>query len=467
MKKTILSAISLLLFVAMSLNVHAQASAQVLRDVTTYTSGDLVVKPVAKNAVRVQYIPKGMKKNLVSQLPDWLYVKHDEVKNCDVTVENDTINHVLRIKDKRGNVVFTATKHMLRQFNSKTYSKNPGFYEATLTFDSPKDEYLFGLGQFQDGYSNVRGLCRRLTQVNTQISIPMLISSKGYGILWNNYGKTDFNPCDVSGFTLDRQQGEGTSEVVNVTTTEGGRREVRQRNIYEVYFSVNETGDYRVMLDVGQKMARRHNLAIDGKTVIEMQNMWLPPTASAIVHLEKGKHHVTAELTRGDEPKFSYGKVKDETTFRSPLAEAVDYTIFVGSPDEIIATYRELTGECPQMPEWALGYIHCRERFHSSEEILQTANRFKKEQMPISVIVQDWQYWGKYGWNSMQFDEQFYPDPKALTDSLHKMDIRLMVSVWSKIDKNSTVGRQMVRVVEDRQEFHRRAPDGTGQLLYP
>ncbi len=441
MKKTIQSAIGLLLFAATSLNVQAQA----LRDVTTYTSGDLVVKPVAKNAVRIQYIPKGKKKNLVSQLPDWLYVKHDEVKNCNVVVENDTVNRILRIKDKRGKVVFTATKHMLKRFNSSTYSQNPGFYEATLTFDSPKDEYLFGLGQFQDGYSNVRGLCRRLTQVNTQISIPMLISSKGYGILWNNYGLTDFNPCDYRGWPLNKQEATGTSEVVNVTTTEGGRREVRQRNIYTVDFTANETGDYRIMLDVGQKMARRHNLAIDGKTVIEMQNMWLPPTASAIVHLEKGSHHVTAELTRGDEPKFSYGLVRDETTFRSPLAEAVDYTIFVGSPDEIIASYRELTGQCPPMPEWALGYIHCRERFHSSEEILQTANRFKKEEMPISVIVQDWQYWGKYGWNSMQFDEQYYPDPKALTDSLHKMDIRLMVSVWSKIDKNSTVGRQMLQ----------------------
>ena len=441
MKKTILSAIGLLLFAATSLNVQAQA----LRDVTTYTSGDLVVKPVAKNAVRIQYIPKGKKKNLVSQLPDWLYVKHDEVKNCNVVVENDTVNRILRIKDKRGKVVFTATKHMLKRFNSSTYSQNPGFYEATLTFDSPKDEYLYGLGQFQDGYSNVRGLSRRLTQVNTQISIPMLISSKGYGILWNNYGLTDFNPCDYRGWPLNKQEATGTSEVVNVTTTEGGRREVRQRNIYTVDFTANETGDYRIMLDVGQKMARRHNLAIDGKTVIEMQNMWLPPTASAIVHLEKGSHHVTAELTRGDEPKFSYGLVRDETTFRSPLAEAVDYTIFVGSPDEIIASYRELTGQCPPMPEWALGYIHCRERFHSSEEILQTANRFKKEEMPISVIVQDWQYWGKYGWNSMQFDEQYYPDPKALTDSLHKMDIRLMVSVWSKIDKNSTVGRQMVQ----------------------
>jgi len=45
----------------------------------------------------------------------------------------------------------------------------------------------------------------------------------------------------------------------------------------------------------------------------------------------------------------------------------------------------------------------------------------------------------------MKFDEDFYPDPKALTDSLHKMGIRLMLSVWSKIDKNSEVGRQMER----------------------
>ena len=123
----------------------------------------------------------------------------------------------------------------------------------------------------------------------------------------------------------------------------------------------------------------------------------------------------------------------------------MDYTVFFGTPDEIIATYRELTGTSPRIPDWALGYIHCRERFHSSEEILQTANRFKQEGLPISMIVQDWQYWGKYGWNSMQFDEANYPDPKVLTDSLHKMDIRLMLSVWSKIDKNSEVGRQMVR----------------------
>ena len=95
------------------------------------------------------------------------------------------------------------------------------------------------------------------------------------------------------------------------------------------------------------------------------------------------------------------------------------------------------------MPQWALGYIHCRERFHSQEEILKTANRFREKQLPVDVVVQDWQYWGKYGWNAMRFDEAHYPTPKLMTDSLHRMNMRLMVSVWSKIDRQSEVGRQM------------------------
>ena len=294
----------------------------------------------------------------------------------------------------------------------------------------------------QHGYTNLRGLSRRLTQVNTQISIPMMLSNKGYGLLWNNYGLTEFNPCDHQ-VTLKRQADEGVAEVVNVTTTEGGRQEVRHKNLYTAVINVPQTASYSLLLDVGQKMARRHNLSIDGKTVIELQNPWLPPTASAIVTLTSGRHELTAELTEHDQPVLYYQPVSSETVLRSPVADAVDYTVFVGSPDEIIATYRELTGKAPLMPRWALGYIHCRERFHSQDEILQTADRFRREQLPVSMLVQDWQYWGKYGWNSMQFDEDYYPDPKALTDSLHRMDIRLMLSVWSKIDRQSDVGRQI------------------------
>ena len=396
---------------------------------TPFSEGRLTVTPLSRNAVRIQYA----KGDIKSDLPEWIYVKQQPFKERqDISVAVDAQQQVVKVCNAQGQPVFTATNHQFKDG------------EATLSFVSPDDEFLFGLGQFQDGYSNVRGLTRRLTQVNTQISIPMLISSKGYGILWNNYGLTEFNPCSQS-VSLKKSEGKGKTEEVDVTSTEGNKKEVRERHIFEAAIDVAETGDYTLLLDVGQKMARRHNLCIDGKTVIEMQNLWLPPTASAIVHIEAGRHLLTAELTKDDQPTLYYNKVGNQTTFRSPVANAVDYTVFVGTPDEIIASYRELTGPCPLMPEWALGYIHCRERFHSSDEILQTARRFRDEQMPLSVIVQDWQYWGKYGWNSMQFDEEFYPDPKALTDSLHQMDVRLMVSVWSKIDKNSEVGRQMER----------------------
>ena len=425
MKRTLLSTILL----CVGIIVTAQ---------TPFGKGRLKVSKVARNAVRVQYTTDDAKAN---DLPDWLYVKHDEVERQDISYQVDARQQTLTVNDKSGKPVFKATRHQLIDG------------QATLAFDSPENEFLFGLGQFQDGYSNVRGLSRRLTQVNTQISIPMLLSSKGYGVLWNNYGMTEFNPCSQS-VRLERKVESGKrnengqeagKEVVDVTSTTGNKKEVRERHIFEAELNIKEAGNYALLLDVGQKMARRHNLCIDGVPVIEIQNVWLPPTASKIVLLDKGRHTLTAELTKDDQPTVYYNKVKNETVLRSPVATSVDYTVFVGTPDEIIATYRELTGPCPEMPKWALGYIHCRERFHSSQEILETANRFKQEEMPVSMLVQDWQWWGKYGWNAMQFDETYYPDPKALTDSLHKMDIRLMLSVWSKIDKNSEVGKQMGR----------------------
>ena len=402
-----------------------------------FGKGQLTVKYVARNAVRIQWSAdpgEGVVGNAQEQLPDWSYVSNDEVAQHDVTVKIDPKRQVVQVKDKQGRVVFTATTHDMQG------------EQATLTFKSPWGEFLYGLGQFQDGYSNVRGLPRRLTQVNTQISLPMLLSSKGYGVLWNNYGMTEFNPCrqSISLTVPPSGSDSGIREEVNVTSTEGGKKEVRVRHIFEGTLKVDKEGDYALLLDVGQKMARRHDLEIDGRKVMDMQNLWLPPTSSAIVHLKAGGHKVTAELTKDDKPILYYNKVREETTFRSPIATKVDYTVFVGSADEIIASYRDLTGPCPQIPSWALGYIHCRERFHSSDEILQTANRFKKERIPLSMIVQDWQYWGKYGWNSMQFDEDDYPDPKALTDYLHHMGIRMMLSVWSKVDKNSEVGKQLL-----------------------
>ena len=391
-----------------------------------FGKGTLTVKPLSRHAVRIIYT-EGQAAN---DLPEWVYVKGETSEADPPVVDVDPVGLKVKIKDKNGQVVFTAINHLL---NNET---------ATLTFASPSDEHLYGLGQFQDGFVDIRGLSRRLTQVNTQISIPMMLSNKGYGLLWNNYGLTELNPGDRQ-IPLVAQGGAETTETVNVTSTEGGKKEVRRRNFFAATLDISETGDYNILLDVGQKMARRHHLTIDGKTVIDMQNLWLPPTASQIVHLEAGRHEIGAELSNGDAPILYVGKVNDTTTLRSPLSQSVDYTVFIGTPDEIVGAYRELTGQVPLIPRWALGYIHCRERFHSQAELLSTAKKFRFEKLPVDVLVQDWQYWGKHGWNSMQFDEDHYPNPKAMTDTLHQMDIKLMLSVWSKIDKNSKLGKQM------------------------
>ncbi|MBO4801297.1 MAG: DUF5110 domain-containing protein [Bacteroidaceae bacterium] len=380
------------------------------------------VTPLAPNAVRIRYAVPG---TTASDLPDWLYVTSGPVKHCDLRVTTDVQQGSLTIRDRKGRVVFEATSH-----------------QTGLTFRTPADDHLYGLGQFQDGFSDIRGLTRRLTQVNTQISIPVLISNKGYGLLWNNYGMVDYNPAE-NALPLTANGEGGEREVVNITTTAGGRREERVRGAFSAQFTVPADGQYALLLDVGQKMARRHHLVIDGETILDARNLWLPPTASAIVTLQAGTHNVTAQLEAHDRPVLHWRAIDETTTLRSPDNNIVDYTVFVGSPDEILSTLHDLTGHSPMLPRWAFGYIHCRERFHSSDEILQTARRFRSEGMPLSVIVQDWQWWGKYGWNAMQFDEQYYPDPRALTDSLHAMDVRLMLSVWSKIDVNSEVGRQM------------------------
>ena len=158
-----------------------------------------------------------------------------------------------------------------------------------------------------------------------------------------------------------------------------------------------EEGTYALLLDVGQKMARRHYLAIDGKPLVDIANTWLPPTASALGTFPAGTHEITVEGVRGDAPVLYWRKVDSSTTFSSPVAAALDYTVFAGRADAAIGAYRTLTGPVPEMPDWMFGYIHCRERYHSQAEILENAREFKARGLPLDVIVQDWQWWGPTG----------------------------------------------------------------------
>ena len=444
MKRAILTAAALLisgLFMAVNAQKHT----------IPFENGTLTLTPLQDNAVRIRY-----SEGEVKELPEWIYTEPVGKVKCKKTVKGGKTvfrfdgmtvtagDGKVEVMDKEGRTIFSALSHELENASVQGEPTR----KAVLEINSPEDEFLYGLGQFQDGYLNVKGLTRRLTQVNTQISVPFLLSSKGYGILWNNYGLTDFNPADHK-VKMDRAEAKGKEITLDVTSTEGNRRETRRTNDFKATIDIAEDGQYAILLDVGQKMARRHDLSIDGKNVINLINAWLPPTTSIIVDLKAGKHEFTAELERGDNPTIYYRKVDNRTVFSSPVAVCVDYTVFTGDADEIIASYRKVTGEVPLMPSWAFGYIHCRERFHSQEELLSTARRFREEQIPIDLIVQDWQYWGKYGWNAMRFDEEYYPDPAKMVSDLHDIDMKLMISVWSKMDPNSEVGK----IAQERGHF--------------
>jgi alpha-D-xyloside xylohydrolase len=54
-------------------------------------------------------------------------------------------------------------------------------------------EGLYGLGQHQSGAWNYRGESVDISQDNTNISVPLLVSSTGYGIFWNNESRSRFN----------------------------------------------------------------------------------------------------------------------------------------------------------------------------------------------------------------------------------------------------------------------------------
>jgi alpha-D-xyloside xylohydrolase len=59
-------------------------------------------------------------------------------------------------------------------------------YELTARFEAFDDEKIFGMGQYQEQHLNKKGAILELAHRNSQASVPFLVSSRGYGFLWNN-----------------------------------------------------------------------------------------------------------------------------------------------------------------------------------------------------------------------------------------------------------------------------------------
>jgi len=122
-----------------------------------------------------------------------------------------------------------------------------------------------------------------------------------------------------------------------------------------------------------------------------------------------------------------------ETSFESEVGDCADYYFMYGkNADGVIAQMRSLTGQVPMFPLWAFGYWQSRERYQSQNETIGVVEKYRELKVPLDGIVQDWQYWSTDDayWNSTEFGNPAFPDPKGMIDKIHQLNAHVIISVW-------------------------------------
>ncbi len=167
----------------------------------------ILIEPWGKDSLRVRVscnssIDTQENWALLPQEPgDEVSLKNDEAEGA-VSITNGKITATI---ERHGYLGFTNQKgeELVREYwrnrmdltqysvplNYKARQFKPiigGDWKLTAYFEAYDDEKLYGLGQYQEKQLDRKGLTLELAQRNSQASIPFMISSRGYGFLWNN-----------------------------------------------------------------------------------------------------------------------------------------------------------------------------------------------------------------------------------------------------------------------------------------
>ena len=129
----------------------------------------------------------------------------------------------VRVDRKTGRVRFADLKgrEILSELDR---SLEPASIQGEQTFHvrqqwAPQDEALFGLGQHQLGLTNIKGYDLDLWQHNATVSLPFLVSSRGYGILWDNTSYSRFGDLREPSFIPADQLLDATGKSGGLTAS--------------------------------------------------------------------------------------------------------------------------------------------------------------------------------------------------------------------------------------------------------
>ncbi len=393
----------------------------------------------------------------------------------------DSLDNLIVHEQNGGGKTFTpysCTQTTYANGDAEGVDKNYTGWSIRTVFESPEDEAFYGLGQHQADEWNYKGKNEELFQYNTKVSIPFIVSSNNYGILLDSYSLCRFgNPNDYSQlhkvFKLTDKDGKegaltGTYSAPDEETLVRREDSIYFENLksaknlpkynlgkatvtYEGTIEPLETGEYKF----SHYYSGYQRICIDGKDVYTedvagtgsneqtiWRTAWNPNARKFSVNLEAGKKYDfrLEWIPDGGEAYCglrAYAPVADEEqqklSFWSEMTQQLDYYFIDGdNADEVISGYRTLTGKAQIMPDWLLGYWQSRERYKTQDEIVDALAGFRERGLPIDNIVMDWNYWTPDSWGAFTFDPERFTDPKAMIDSIHAKNAKIMISCWPK-----------------------------------
>ncbi len=304
----------------------------------------------------------------------------------------------------------------------------------------------------------MKGLNEELYQYNTKVSVPFVVSNRGYGILWDSYSYCRFgNPgenlplnrafrlydkngvagnltgtyTDRDGKTITRAEDSICYEVSlpalalkrnsdgDVSHLPAGFKLNGAHVTYEGYLEAPVDNDYHFNL----YYAGYTKVYVDGKEVVpeHWRQAWNPNACRFNVSMKAGqKVKLLIDWLPDGDVSYCALRVAPPGVRLNSRADCVERDgqrprlLFHcrNTTDEIIHGYRTLTGKAQVLPKWALGFWQSRERYRTSDDIEQTLAEFRRRHIPVDNIVQDWNYWADDQWGSHQFEASRIPTPR-------------------------------------------------------
>lgn len=385
------------------------------------------------------------------------------------------------VSEKTGAVAFydkNGNKILKENDNGRSFSpisvEGTNAYTVQQTFESADgNEGLYGLGQHQSNEFNYKGRNEELFQYNTKVSVPFVVSTGNYGILWDSYSLCRWGRPD--GYKqlgeVFRLYGKGGRQdcLTGTYVAADGTKIVRDEP--QIYFEHLIRGDLGHVVNLprnfdfqnshvtfeGEIEAQQSGefdfiLYYSGYQTVYMGNRkvvdtrwrtaWNPNSYKFAVNFKKGER-VPVKIEWEPNGGVAYcglrvyepvsPSVRNQMSWWGEMQDMIDYYFIYGdNMDDVISGYRTLTGKSPIMPKWAMGYWQSREKYNTRDEVLSTVAEFRRRNIPLDNIVIDWLHWPENAWGSHEFDPVRFPQPKTMVDSIHSMNAHLMVSVWPK-----------------------------------